>query len=63
MAELEAAGAKNEERVLKAYQRLKSDERVKDKVRKALAIAAQLLDEGAPAEAPAAPERRVAVRE
>jgi DNA-binding response OmpR family regulator len=55
VAELEAAGAKNEERILKAYQRLKADERVKEKARKALAIAAQLLEEGAPVEA--APER------
>jgi CheY-like chemotaxis protein len=48
--ELEAQGAKNEERVLKAYQKIKGDEKVKDKVRKAIAIAAQLLEEGLPAE-------------
>jgi CheY-like chemotaxis protein len=59
VAELEAANAKHEERVLKAYQRLKGDERVKDKVRKALAIAAQLLEEGAaPAEPGVEKERR-----
>ncbi len=57
VAELEAANAKNEERVLKAYQRLKGDERVKEKARKALAIAAQLLEDGAPAEP--APQPRV----
>jgi CheY-like chemotaxis protein len=50
IAELEALGAKNEERVLKAYQKIKGDEKVKDKVRKAIAIAAQLLEEGLPAE-------------
>jgi chromosome segregation ATPase len=48
--ELEAQSAKNEERVLKAYQKIKGDEKVKDKVRKAIAIAAQLLEEGLPAE-------------
>ncbi|MGC3999638.1 MAG: response regulator [Anaeromyxobacter sp.] len=53
ISELEAAGAKNEERVLKAYQKIKGDEKVKDKVRKAIAIAAQLLEEGLPPEAPA----------
>ncbi len=56
LADLEAQSAKNEERVFKAYQKIKGDEKVKDKVRKALAIAAQLLDEGLPAE-PAAPEK------
>ena len=55
MAELEAQSAKNEERVLKAYQKIKGDEKVKDKVRKAIAIAAQLLEEGLPADPPPAP--------
>jgi CheY-like chemotaxis protein len=50
VAELEASSTKNEERVLKAYQKIKGDERVREKVRKALAVAAQLLDEGAAAE-------------
>ena len=57
VAELEAQSAKNEERVLKAYQKIKGDEKVRDKVRKAIAIAAQLLDEGLPAEPAAAPEK------
>jgi hypothetical protein len=48
--DLEASAAKNEERVLKAYQKIKGDERLREKVRKALAIAIQLIDEGAPAE-------------
>ncbi|ABC82150.1 response regulator [Anaeromyxobacter dehalogenans] len=60
VAELEAANAKNEERVLKAYQKIKGDEKVKDKVRKALAIASQLLDEGLPAEPAAEKDRRAA---
>jgi hypothetical protein len=60
IAELEAANAKNEERVLKAYQKIKGDEKVKDKVRKALAIASQLLDEGLPADPGAEKERRAA---
>jgi CheY-like chemotaxis protein len=57
IAELEANSAKNEERVLKAYQKIKGDEKVKDKVRKAIAIAAQLLEEGLPAEGPSPIEK------
>jgi CheY-like chemotaxis protein len=61
IAELEAANAKNEERVVKAYQKIKSDEKVREKVRKALGIAAQLLDDGAlPADSAAEKERRAA---
>jgi CheY-like chemotaxis protein len=60
VSELEAANAKNEERVVKAYQKIKADEKVRDKVRKALAIATQLLEEGLPAESPADKERRAA---
>jgi len=52
ISELEAANAKNEERVVKAYLKIKGDEKVRDKARKALAIALQLLEEGLPAEAP-----------
>jgi CheY-like chemotaxis protein len=58
LAELEAASAKNEERVVKAYQKIKADEKVRDKARKALAVATQLLEEGLPAESPAERERR-----
>jgi CheY-like chemotaxis protein len=50
ITDLEAQSTKNEERVFKAYQKIKGDEKVKDKVRKAIAIAAQLLEEGLPAE-------------
>jgi CheY-like chemotaxis protein len=50
VSELEATNAKNEERVVKAYQKIKADEKVRDKVRKALSIAAQLLEDGMPAE-------------
>ncbi len=60
VAELEAANAKNEERVVKAYQKIKADEKVREKVRKALAIATQLLEEGLPTESPAEKERRAA---
>jgi CheY-like chemotaxis protein len=52
LEEIEAAAGKNEERVLKAYQKIKGDERLREKVRKALTVAMQLLDEGAPAESP-----------
>ncbi len=49
--ELEATNRKNEERVVKAYQKIKGDEKLREKTRKALTIALQLLDERAPAEA------------
>ncbi|HZY03371.1 MAG TPA: response regulator [Anaeromyxobacteraceae bacterium] len=57
--ELEAATAKHEERVVKAYQKIKSDEKLREKTRKALTIALQLLDERAPVE-PGEKERRPA---
>jgi CheY-like chemotaxis protein len=60
VAELEATNAKNEERVVKAYQKIKADEKMRDKVRKALAIAAQLVEEGLPAESASERERRPA---
>jgi CheY-like chemotaxis protein len=50
IAELEAANTKNEDRVVKAYLKIKGDEKVRDKARKALSIASQLLEEGLPAE-------------
>jgi CheY-like chemotaxis protein len=61
ISELEAANAKNEERVVKAYLKIKGDEKVRDKARKALTIALQLLDEGLPPEPPG--EKRSPVRE
>ena len=48
--ELEAQASKNEERVVKAYLKIKNDEKVREKTKKALAIASQLLEEGAPSE-------------
>jgi CheY-like chemotaxis protein len=58
VTELEALSAKHEDRVLRAYQKIKGDEKVKDRVRKAIAIAAQLLEEGLPADpAPADKDR------
>lgn len=58
--ELEAASAKNEERVVKAYQKIKGDEKLREKTRKALTIALQLLDERSPGD----PEKgRSAARE
>lgn len=53
VTELEAQTAKHEERVVKAYQKIKGDEKIREKTRKALAIALQLLEERAPG-APAA---------
>ncbi len=43
--EMEATGARHEERIVKAYQKIKSDERIREKTRKALSIALQLLEE------------------
>jgi CheY-like chemotaxis protein len=58
VAELEAQVAQHEQRVVRAYQRLKGDEKVREKTRKALAIALQLLETGAqPAAAPQDPAR------
>ena len=48
--ELESQTARHEERVVKAYQKIKNDEKLKEKTRKALAIALQLLDERLPVE-------------
>ncbi len=45
LADLEDQGAKNEDRVVKAYQKIKGDEKLKEKVKKALGIALQLLEE------------------
>jgi CheY-like chemotaxis protein len=55
--ELEQSASKNEERVVKAYLKIKNDEKVREKTKKALAIASQLLDEGAAAGEPASAEK------
>lgn len=59
--ELESQTARHEERVVKAYQKIKNDEKLKEKTRKALAVALQLLDERLPVEGggepPVGPER------
>lgn len=60
--ELESATAKHEERVVKAYRKIKSDERVRERTRKALTIALQLLDERTPAQ-PGKKGSRSAARE
>ncbi len=44
-ADLEASSAKQEERIEKLYQRIKGDEKLREKTKKALSIALQLLDE------------------
>lgn len=46
IAELEETGQKNEERISRFYAKIKEDEKLREKTRKALAIAAQLLEEG-----------------
>jgi CheY-like chemotaxis protein len=45
IAELEQANTKNEDRVVKAYQKIKGDEKLREKTRKAISVALQLLDE------------------
>ena len=47
VAELEQTNAKNEDRVVKAYQKIKGDEKLREKTRKAMGVALQLLDENA----------------
>lgn len=46
-AELEAKSAEYEDQILRAYQKLRSDEKVVDRAKRALAVALQLLDERA----------------
>jgi len=46
--DLEAQLAKHEDRVVKAYQKIKNDEKIREKTRKALTIALQLLEERGP---------------
>jgi CheY-like chemotaxis protein len=60
VAELEVQNTRHEERVVKAYQKIKGDEKIREKTRKALAIALQLLEErpqGAPPPAEVQPRR------
>ena len=45
IGELEESVARNEDRVAKLYARIKNDEKLREKTKKALAIAAQLLEE------------------
>ena len=45
LEEAQAAAARNEERAVKAYNRVKGDEKLREKTKKALQIALQLLDE------------------
>jgi CheY-like chemotaxis protein len=45
IGEMEESVARNEDRVAKLYARIKSDEKLREKTKKALAIAAQLLEE------------------
>jgi CheY-like chemotaxis protein len=56
VAELELAARKHEERVARLYARLKSEERAREKARKALAVAGQLLGDERPTPEPASGE-------
>jgi DNA repair exonuclease SbcCD ATPase subunit len=47
LAEAQEEATRNEERAVKAYQKIKSDERLREKTRKALQVALQLLEERA----------------
>ncbi|WP_342381698.1 response regulator [Myxococcus stipitatus] len=49
IAELEATAVRNDERVTKLYARIKSEEKLREKTKKALVIAQQLLEEPASA--------------
>jgi CheY-like chemotaxis protein len=57
---LEAQVAQGEDRVLRAYQKIKSDEKMREKTRKALAMVIQVLEERSPGDGgtpPTTPER------
>jgi CheY-like chemotaxis protein len=56
VADLELAARKHEERVARLYARLKSEERAREKARKALAVAGQLLAEERPTPEPTSGE-------
>lgn len=43
--ELEGQAAQGENRLLRAYQKIKSDEKIREKTRKALAMVLQILEE------------------
>jgi DNA-binding response OmpR family regulator/regulator of replication initiation timing len=63
LASAEAEATRNEERAVKAYQKMKGDERLREKTRKALQVALQLLEEGTGASESretAAPEKQSA---
>ena len=45
LQDLEGQVAQHEERVLRAYQKIKSDEKLREKTRKALAMVLQILEE------------------
>ncbi len=47
ISELEAQNTKHEDRILKAYQKIRNDEAVREKTRKAVALALQLREERA----------------
>ena len=60
LQEMEGTAAQHEERVLRAYQKIKSDEKLREKTRKALAMVIQVLEERSPGDGsvpPATPER------
>jgi len=44
--ETQAAAKQNEERAIRAYQKMKGDEKMRDRMRKALQIALALLEDG-----------------
>jgi DNA-binding response OmpR family regulator len=60
-SELEAKSAEYEDQIMRAYQKLRADEKVVDRAKRALAVALNLLDDRAgaapPATTPAAPAR------
>ncbi len=47
LADAQAAAKQNEERAVRAYQKMKGDEKLRDRMRKALQIALALLEDGA----------------
>ena len=60
IAELEAKVADYEDQIVRAYQRIRADDKTAEKTRRALAVALALIDERSTAPATPAPRQQVA---
>jgi hypothetical protein len=60
LEEAQVTAVQNEDRAVKAYQKIKNDEKLREKTRKALQIALQLLEDNAEGEDAAEQEKQSA---